>query len=78
MMESGVTGLLFTPRDVETLTSYMVRLVENPAFRRKLGENFYEKASRFILLKRRSGTSWIFTGPFSDRRRVRRKNAAAS
>ena len=46
MMESGVTGLLFTPRDVETLTSYMVRLVENPAFRRKLGENFYEKAEQ--------------------------------
>ena len=33
MMESGVTGLLFTPRDVDTLTAYMVRLVQNPAFR---------------------------------------------
>ena len=36
MMETGVTGLLFTPRDVETLTNYMVRL----------GENFYEKAEQ--------------------------------
>ena len=46
MMESGVTGLLFTPRDVDTLASFMVRLVQNPAFRRQLGENFYEKAER--------------------------------
>ena len=46
MMESGVTGLLFQPRDVETLAAFMVRLVENPAFRRQLGENFYEKAEQ--------------------------------
>ncbi len=46
MMESGVTGLLFTPRDVDTLTAYMVRLVEHPAFRKQLGQNFYEKAER--------------------------------
>ena len=46
MMESGVTGLLFTPKDVDTLASYMVRLVQNPAFRKQLGENFYEKAER--------------------------------
>ena len=46
MMESGVTGLLFTPRDVDTLTAYMVRLVQNPAFRKQLGQNFYEKAER--------------------------------
>ena len=44
MMESGVTGLLFTPKDVDTLAGYMIRLVQNPAFRRQLGENFYEKA----------------------------------
>lgn len=46
MMESGVTGLLFEPKDVETLTGFMVRVVENPAFRRQLGENFYEKAEK--------------------------------
>ena len=46
MMESGVTGLLFTPKDVDTLTAFMVRLVQNPAFRKKLGENFYEKAEQ--------------------------------
>ena len=46
MMESGVTGLLFTPKDVDTLASYMIRLVQNPAFRHQLAENFYEKAEQ--------------------------------
>lgn len=46
MMESGVTGLLFEPKDIATLSGFMIRLVENPAFRRQLGENFYEKAEK--------------------------------
>ena len=46
MMESGVTGLLFTPKDTDTLSGYMIRLVRDPAFRRQLGENFYEKAEK--------------------------------
>lgn len=46
MIESGVTGLLFTPRDVKTLAGYMLRLAQDAAFRHQLGENFYEKAER--------------------------------
>ena len=46
IIENGVTGLLFTPRDVDTLTAHMIRMAQNTAFRRQMGENLYEKASR--------------------------------
>ena len=45
IIENGVTGLLFEPRDVDTLTEHMKRLAENTAFRRQLAENLHARAS---------------------------------
>lgn len=45
IIENGVTGLLFEPRDVKTLAAHMIRMAQNTAFRRQMGENLYEKAS---------------------------------
>jgi polysaccharide pyruvyl transferase CsaB len=45
LIEPGITGLLFEPKDDETLAGHILRLAQNPAFRRQLGENLYEKAS---------------------------------
>ena len=43
-IRNGVDGLLVKPRDVETLTSSLRRLVESPALRRELGSNAAERA----------------------------------
>ena len=45
IIENGVTGLLFEPKDVTTLSAHMVHMAENAAFRRQMGQNLYEKAS---------------------------------
>ena len=45
LIESGVTGLLFPPRDVSALAEHMKRLASDGAYRRQLGENLYLKAS---------------------------------
>jgi L-malate glycosyltransferase len=45
IIESGITGLLFEPKDDETLAAHMLRLARNRAFRLRLGENLYERAS---------------------------------
>ncbi|MBQ1264762.1 MAG: glycosyltransferase, partial [Oscillospiraceae bacterium] len=45
LIEHGVTGLLFKPQNAEELATHMLRLAENPVFRRQLAENLYERAS---------------------------------
>lgn len=51
MLENGVSGLLFEPRDVDALAGHMKRLAENRAYRLQLAENFYERASRLLSLE---------------------------
>lgn len=51
IIENGVTGLLFEPRDVQALTGHMKRLAENAAFRRQLAENLYERASEKLSVQ---------------------------
>ena len=48
LIENGVTGLLFEPRDVQTLAGHMKRLAMNAAFRRQLADNLYEYASQKV------------------------------
>ena len=45
IIENGVTGLLFAPKDADALAAHMVHMAENEAFRRQMGENLFEKAS---------------------------------
>ena len=45
IIENGVTGLLFPPKDAEALAAHMVHLAQNEAFRLQMANNLYEKAS---------------------------------
>ena len=45
LIENGVTGLLFEPRDDKTLAAHIARLAENGPLRRQLAESLYERAS---------------------------------
>ncbi len=45
LIENGVTGLLFEPRDAQTLAAHMSQLAENAPLRRRLAESLYERAS---------------------------------
>ena len=45
IIEHGITGLLFEPKDAEMLAEHMLRLARNRAFRLRLGENLHERAS---------------------------------
>lgn len=51
IIENGVTGLLFEPRDVETLAGHIRRLATNGAFRRQLAQNLYERASEKLSVQ---------------------------
>lgn len=46
LIEHEVNGLLFTPRDVETLAGQMIRLAQDPALRKRYADRLYEKARR--------------------------------
>ncbi len=45
LIENGVTGLLFEPRDVDALSAHITSLAQNAALRRQLAESLYERAS---------------------------------
>ena len=45
LIENGVTGLLFEPRDVDALSAHITTLAQNAALRRQLAESLYERAS---------------------------------
>lgn len=44
LVEHEVNGLLFTPRDVDTLASYMIRLAEDPALLKTYADRLYADA----------------------------------
>ena len=44
LVEHEVNGLLFTPRDVDTLASYMIRLAKDPALLKRYADRLYEDA----------------------------------
>lgn len=45
LIDQGVNGYLFEPRDFETLGKRLAELGNNPALRREMGERLFEKAS---------------------------------
>lgn len=50
LIENGVTGLLFEPRDAQTLAAHMVQLAQNAALRQQLAESLHARASeRFSI-----------------------------
>ena len=51
LIDSGVNGLLFTPRDVQTLADHMIRLAQDAALREKMGQALYEKTRREFSLE---------------------------
>lgn len=44
LIEDGIHGLLFQPGDVDTLGRHLALLAGDPALRRKLGENLFQRA----------------------------------
>lgn len=44
LVEHEINGLLFTPRDVNTLAEYMLRLARDPALIKTYADRLYEKA----------------------------------
>ena len=44
LVDHEVNGLLFEPKDVDTLTEYMIRLARDPELVRRFGDNLYRKA----------------------------------
>lgn len=50
LIDDGVNGLLFPPRDAEMLTRHMLLLAENAALRQQMCELLHEKAKRFFSL----------------------------
>lgn len=51
LIEDGVNGYLFPARDAETLADRMVKLAEDAALRRRMGEALYEKTKREFSLE---------------------------
>lgn len=51
LIEDGVTGLLFTPGDVEALSAHMVDLAQDAGKRRRLSDALYEKTKRDFSLE---------------------------
>lgn len=50
LVKHEVNGLLFEPKDVETLSGYMIRLAQNPEQIRRFGEQIFEDTkSRFSV-----------------------------
>jgi glycosyltransferase involved in cell wall biosynthesis len=50
VLEDGVTGLLANPRDIEGMSTALIRLADDPALRERLGEAAARKfAERFTL-----------------------------
>ena len=45
LIDDGVNGCLFTPRDFQTLGKRLAALGNDPALRREMGEKLFEKAS---------------------------------
>jgi glycosyltransferase involved in cell wall biosynthesis len=48
----GVTGLIVPPKNPEALSRAIVTLIENPEFRRQLGEEASVRAREFFDVKR--------------------------
>ncbi len=51
LIEHGVSGYLFEPGDVDTFSSYILRLASDAGLRRKLGEALFEKAAAQFSLE---------------------------
>lgn len=51
LIDDGVCGLLFTPKDFETLAGHIRTLAEDSALRQQLGEALYLKASRYFSVE---------------------------
>lgn len=45
LIENGVTGLLFEPKDADALAAHIAQLAQNKALRLQLAESLYERAS---------------------------------
>ena len=51
VIEPGVNGLLFEPRDVDALAQHMIRLAQDREFRLKLSENLYQFAAEKLSVE---------------------------
>lgn len=56
VIEHGVNGLLVKDGDIEGLASAIIRVIENPSFRKQLGKNGFKKSACFS--KREVMTRW--------------------
>ncbi len=50
LIDHGINGLLFQPKDVNTLRDHMLFLARNPAEREALGQALYEKTRTYFSL----------------------------
>ncbi|MBQ3216506.1 MAG: polysaccharide pyruvyl transferase CsaB [Oscillospiraceae bacterium] len=51
LIDNGINGFLFTPRDAETLAKHMIRLAQDATLREKMGQALYEKTRREFSLE---------------------------
>ena len=51
IIDHGVNGLLFPPKDIERLSRHMIRLIEDPTERRQMGLALYEKTKENFSLE---------------------------
>jgi len=51
LIDSGLNGFLFTPKDYQTLAGDILTLVKNPGLRIEIGQQIYEKASSLFSLE---------------------------
>ncbi len=72
LIDNGINGLLFTPRDVQTLAKHMVFFAQHPEERKKMGDALYEKTRReysidVMLQKQRSHYETIIRRAHRDK-----------
>ena len=51
LIDDGVNGFLFEPRDMETLAAHMIRLASHEALRKRMGQLLQEKTRREFSLE---------------------------
>lgn len=66
LITNGETGMLFSPRDHETMARCILALANDEALRKRLGQAVYEKAKREFQRKAPAAGSLKYIKPFSS------------
>ncbi len=75
LIESGVNGYIFPPRDVETLSEYLYRLANDAGLRRTFADRLWERANTHFSLDHMARTQFEIYNKVLRRYAVREKRA---